>query len=304
MASLRSLGDLDLHSAWLYFGSLAAASENFGVSIHTYRKALRQPSRRSLWKSRKLSAMSDTELDLILDGSAMIMEMRSLERRALFPTHSRPTITKTNYIRKVESWRNTQAEQRMAGDGFSRLPVGTSKDLVEAYVSGQNWLLKAYCKDREDWQLKILVRTLFEVRLNRQLHNAIEIKESIRHVAEDATICAVALNIISEYETYCSQKAEILKHINTQRKVVDSKREKLLAALKARDGGSCRQCESPTNLRIDHIRALSIGGFSVLENLQLLCGFCNTRKSGRSMDYLNRRKQRRGMSFAIQVVEE
>jgi hypothetical protein len=115
LSDLDSLGDSELHSAWLYYGSLVAASKSFGVSIHTYRKSLKQPPRRLGWKLQKFSAMSEDELELIIDGSEIIREMSFLERKALFPTRARPTIKKAVYITKVESWRRAQGDQWVAG---------------------------------------------------------------------------------------------------------------------------------------------------------------------------------------------
>jgi hypothetical protein len=46
----------------------------------------------------------------------------------------------------------------------------------------------------------------------------------------------------------------------------------------ARDGGRCRNCGQSGELQFDHIIPTSMGGASVAENLQILCGPCNRRK--------------------------
>jgi 5-methylcytosine-specific restriction endonuclease McrA len=48
----------------------------------------------------------------------------------------------------------------------------------------------------------------------------------------------------------------------------------------ARDGGRCRQCGAGSELQFDHVIPVSLGGGSTADNLQLLCGPCNRRKSG------------------------
>ena len=48
-----------------------------------------------------------------------------------------------------------------------------------------------------------------------------------------------------------------------------------------RDGGKCRECGRDRDLQFDHIIPRALGGSSNAENVQLLCGPCNRRKSAR-----------------------
>ena len=57
-------------------------------------------------------------------------------------------------------------------------------------------------------------------------------------------------------------------------------------------GGNCKGCGThflPQHLTVDHIVAQSKGGTSHLDNLQLLCGHCNSLKGNRPMEYLRAR---------------
>ena len=49
-------------------------------------------------------------------------------------------------------------------------------------------------------------------------------------------------------------------------------------AILARDV-TCRWCDSDVDLTIDHIKPVSVGGTNEIENLQVLCHSCNSRKN-------------------------
>ena len=60
-------------------------------------------------------------------------------------------------------------------------------------------------------------------------------------------------------------------------------------ALYGEQGGHCAGCGThfeARNLTVDHIIARTKGGTDHLENLQLLCGHCNSVKGTRDMAYL------------------
>ena len=61
------------------------------------------------------------------------------------------------------------------------------------------------------------------------------------------------------------------------------------SALYGKQGGSCAGCQThllARNLTVDHIIPLSKGGTDHLENLQLLCGACNSLKGNKPQEYL------------------
>lgn len=58
-------------------------------------------------------------------------------------------------------------------------------------------------------------------------------------------------------------------------------RNDLLLGLIDRGGYICRGCGAGSDLTVDHIQPLSRGGSDALENLQLLCRSCNSRKGDR-----------------------
>ena len=62
------------------------------------------------------------------------------------------------------------------------------------------------------------------------------------------------------------------------RREYTSKRDSLLSELIQRDGKKCRICGSQYDITIDHIVPVARGGRNTLENLQLLCRVCNSRK--------------------------
>ena len=75
------------------------------------------------------------------------------------------------------------------------------------------------------------------------------------------------------------------EHLATKAEEYLFKRKKLLGA----QTGNCEGCGEhflDRSLTIDHIVPVSKGGTDHLENLQLLCGACNSLKGDRPMEYL------------------
>ncbi len=64
--------------------------------------------------------------------------------------------------------------------------------------------------------------------------------------------------------------------------------------LYGQQGGDCAGCGThfqPQHLTVDHIIAQSKGGTDHIQNLQLLCGHCNSIKGNRGMEYLKSKLQ-------------
>ena len=65
--------------------------------------------------------------------------------------------------------------------------------------------------------------------------------------------------------------------------------------LYGQQGGDCKGCGThfePQHLTVDHIIPVARGGTDHFENLQLLCGHCNSVKGDRPMEYLRARLSR------------
>ncbi|TVM03004.1 MAG: HNH endonuclease [Candidatus Brocadia sp. WS118] len=50
-----------------------------------------------------------------------------------------------------------------------------------------------------------------------------------------------------------------------------------------RDNFQCIKCGSMENLSIDHILPFSLGGDTIMSNLQTLCRACNSKKGNRDV---------------------
>lgn len=69
--------------------------------------------------------------------------------------------------------------------------------------------------------------------------------------------------------------------IQKRRQEFQKNRVALIFKIAARDGAQCAHCGEEDNLSIDHIRPISKGGSDDLDNLQILCRSCNSRKGDR-----------------------
>lgn len=184
-------------------------------------------------------------------------------------------------------------------DRHEDFAVEAAYRLVKAYVMGHKVAAKS--THYKAWLVATRGSGFFNGGLFRVFKKATEYRNQLEAGSSVSELYAVALSIIRDYETYCSERAErkaiIDAHIREQRKIIDSRREEFLRALEIQDGFACRACSSVENLVIDHIEPLINGGFSVLDNLQLLCKFCNASKGVRDMDYLEFMNKRRSIAI-------
>lgn len=70
-----------------------------------------------------------------------------------------------------------------------------------------------------------------------------------------------------------------------QRQTANERRAELLRQVGLRDGFSCAKCGATTQLTLDHIAPVSLGGRTELDNCQILCRACNQLKGDRIRDY-------------------
>jgi len=68
------------------------------------------------------------------------------------------------------------------------------------------------------------------------------------------------------------------------RYVMSEARAKKLAFVEAM-GGKCLGCYTRFDLTIDHVIPAAMGGKSIMNNLQILCRYCNRTKDNKIIDY-------------------
>jgi len=91
--------------------------------------------------------------------------------------------------------------------------------------------------------------------------------------------------IIEQYEENQKNKAKLKTHKEKHRKIASANYERLFIKLGRKYGFKCLCCGSGDSLEIDHIKPVSIGGKTEIDNLQLLCKKCNLEKGIQVIDY-------------------
>lgn len=63
-----------------------------------------------------------------------------------------------------------------------------------------------------------------------------------------------------------------------RRRFIYANRKDIVLALSFRDGSGCKGCRLKSDITIDHIIPIALGGTDELENLQMLCKECHVKK--------------------------
>lgn len=83
----------------------------------------------------------------------------------------------------------------------------------------------------------------------------------------------------------------IRKHTRAERQYAYENRMAFMSKLARRYGWKCMQCGYTKNLTLDHIKPISKGGETVIENLQILCYKHNREKGDKVIDYRPKKQQ-------------
>ena len=118
-------------------------------------------------------------------------------------------------------------------------------------------------------------------------------------------ISDVAVNLVTDRLSYTDDVKNLFTDFDaiqtlparTDLKILDWDNKKARQHFFKTQKGKCNGCgvqfPEPRHFHVDHIYPKSKGGARVLENLQLLCGSCNSIKGDRPMEYLNAVLKRR-----------
>jgi 5-methylcytosine-specific restriction endonuclease McrA len=249
------LGNLRLHATWLYFGGVKPAAKALGISSAHLRRAVQgkiSPSDKTL---------SEVVREHIWIGGHLILEMPDEQRKAICSFHS---LTREEFISQIQAWEEECDSQI----------VTHSVRLLYSYT--RLWRYRRHPK--VFFQASSFTRPVEELR---------KFRKHTEERALDSKVCSLALEIITEYETYLWHRQAVTSHIKGQREIQRRNRAKLYDALVLRDGKRCqgKDCRSRRRvLEIDHKKPLVLGGFTEMRNLQLLCRPCNSKKRDKSIE--------------------
>lgn len=195
----------------------------------------------------KYDAVSKVVREDIWIGGHLLREMPDEERMAACSLHS---ITREQFISQIRAWDEECDSQ-----------------IVTHCVS----LLRSYVRL---WKYRRNPKILFQA---SSFTSPVQVLRTFRTLTEqralDSKVCSVALDIITEYETFLWHLQAVRSHIKVQRGIQRRNQTKLYDALVSRDGKRCqgKDCKSKRRPLIDHRKPLVLGGLTELSNLQLLC---------------------------------
>jgi 5-methylcytosine-specific restriction endonuclease McrA len=88
-------------------------------------------------------------------------------------------------------------------------------------------------------------------------------------------------NRIQRVEARNRRKSEKIQ----SRQYIAKNYDSLFVQVGRRDGFHCANCQLTTDLQLDHVKPLALGGTNDTFNLQLLCAACNMSKGATEVDY-------------------
>lgn len=166
--------------------------------------------------------------------------------------------------------------------GFERL-TKRELSLLDKNVNGKH-IVSFYSSDGAI--LKNLIPTCLQLKLFKNMHQVI--------YALDGTMVkrlpSGGEKMYSYLEKHCISSNMRQAIMEETMKLNDSVKKKVFE----RDGLKCALCGSTNKLCIDHIFPVSRGGFTTLNNLQVLCERCNIQKGNMTMEEFNKWKNRDG----------
>jgi 5-methylcytosine-specific restriction endonuclease McrA len=267
LTEIYSLGDLNLRSAWLYYGSIPAAAKALQIENALYEQGLHKRFLRAIPASA-VERVSDRDYDLIRAGADMILEMPDAKRKALFESH----IDYLHFSVLVEEW----FEENKDVSNRATLPITAAYKVLEAYTWPRRLRNRSIRLSRNCFQGGAIAAPLRAILDSRVL---------VETLAVDSKLCELALEIVKQYDTSCWHRTQVKKHKTTQRRILSNAYAGFFYALVVWDGKQCAECKAKRKkLYIDHIKPVSKGGLTEFMNLQLLCFGCNSKKSNRFVE--------------------